>query len=98
MIYAARPGDPAYVSGNMTQKLIKQMVCCLNEKRWILFPDDIQYFDPDQICEVAPRITFKMAIGLDGFEYKDELTILRENKALRDKTGHPTQVRQKKNF
>lgn len=29
MIYAARPGDPAYVSANMTLKLINQIECCL---------------------------------------------------------------------
>ena len=82
MIYAARPGDPAFVNANMTLKLIKQIECCLKEKGRVLFPDDIQYFDPDQTCEVAPRITFKMAIGPAGFSYKEETELLVENKAL----------------
>ena len=81
MIYATRPGDLALVSEKMTFKLVAHMEECLNEKGSILFPDDINYFDhPKQICEVNPRITFKMAIGKENFVYKDEKSLLVENK------------------
>ena len=54
---------------------------CLKEKGSILLPDDIWFFDhPDQTCEVAPRITFKMVIGPEGFEFKDEKELLQEIK------------------
>ena len=81
MIYATRPGDVANEEARMTVKLIEHMERCLTQKGSILLPDDIWFFDhPNQICEVAPRITFKMVIGPEGFEYKDEQTILLENK------------------
>ena len=55
----------------------------LKEKGRIVLPDDIFFFDhPDQKCEVAPRITFKMVIGPAGFVYKDEQAIIQENKTL----------------
>jgi len=47
MIYAARPGDPAFVNANMTLKLVDHIECCLKEKGRVLVPDDILYFDPD---------------------------------------------------
>ena len=85
MIYATRPGDSALVSAKMTYKLVAHMENCLKENGMILFPDDISYFDhPDQTCEVCPRITFKMVLAEEGFVYKDEKTLLQENKMLRE--------------
>ena len=85
MIYATRPGYTALVSAKMTFKLVAHMEDCLNEKGMILFPDDISYFDhPDQICEVNPRITFKIAMAKENFEYKDEKLLIDENKQLRE--------------
>ena len=95
MIYATRPGDVAFENARMTLKLIEHMRNCLRdkEKGWILFPDDIVFFDyPTLTCEVAPRITFKMVIGREGFEYKDGKEILEENKSLKEKMGQVVKV------
>ena len=79
----------------MTLKLVEHMRECLRdkEKGWILLPDDIFFFHyPTQTCEVAPRITFKMVIGREGFEYKDGNSILQENKTLKEKVGEVMMV------
>ena len=86
MLYATRPGDTALVQAKMTPKLCEYLEKLLEEKGRIVLPDDIFFFDhPDQKCEVAPRITFKMVIGPEGFVYKDEETILQENQTLSQK-------------
>lgn len=45
----------------------------MKEKKSIVFPDDIFYFDhPKLVCEVNPRITFKMAVGPEAFVDENE--------------------------
>ncbi len=84
MIYATRAGDFAAVAEKMTFKLVAHMEECLKEKGMILFPDDINFFDhPKQICEVAPRLTFKMVLAKENFVYNDELSVIEENQKLR---------------